>query len=159
MMKQRWGLDRNVLRPTPGDPWVVENHHWSTGAKEQLNPGGGPSNRVVWVPVGTVCCMLQIYELNYLAMQQIHKIGFQHKLSDKSQWPKVTTKRSSWIISISYYFQYLSVSFGFQFALPVTNSFPTMFIHAYNRRTIWLIRLIILYCLSTIRSWDEFSSN
>ena len=29
-MKQRWGLDRNnVLRPTPGDPWGVEQHHWS----------------------------------------------------------------------------------------------------------------------------------
>ena len=43
---QRWGLDRNVLRPTPGDPWGVEQHHWNTGAKEnqQLNPGG-PSNR------------------------------------------------------------------------------------------------------------------
>ena len=25
MMKQRWGLDRNVLRPTPGDPWGVES--------------------------------------------------------------------------------------------------------------------------------------
>ena len=25
MMKQRWGLDRNnVLQPTPGDPWGVE---------------------------------------------------------------------------------------------------------------------------------------
>ena len=23
-MKQRWVLDRNVLRPTPGDPWGVE---------------------------------------------------------------------------------------------------------------------------------------
>ena len=33
-MKQRWGLDRNVLRPTPGDPWGVEQHHWNTGAKE-----------------------------------------------------------------------------------------------------------------------------
>ena len=42
MMKQRWGLDRNVLRPIPGDPWGVEQHHWNTGAKEnqQLNPGG-----------------------------------------------------------------------------------------------------------------------
>ena len=32
----------NVLRPTPGDPWGVEQHHWNTGAKEnqQLNPGG-----------------------------------------------------------------------------------------------------------------------
>ena len=40
MMKQRWGLDRNVLRPTPGDPWGVEQHHWNTGAEEnqQLNP-------------------------------------------------------------------------------------------------------------------------
>ena len=40
MMKQRWGLDRNVLRPTPGDPWGVEQHHWNTGEKEnqQLNP-------------------------------------------------------------------------------------------------------------------------
>ena len=46
MMKQRWGLDRNVLRTTPGDPWGVEQHQWNTGAKEnqQLNPGG-PSNR------------------------------------------------------------------------------------------------------------------
>ena len=34
MMKQRGGLDRNVLRPTPGDPWGVEQHHWNTGAKE-----------------------------------------------------------------------------------------------------------------------------
>ena len=46
MMKQRRGLDRNVLRPTPGDPWGVEQHHWNTGAEgnQQLNPGG-PSNR------------------------------------------------------------------------------------------------------------------
>ena len=36
MMKQRWGLDRNVLRPTPGDPWGVEQHHWNTGAEEYL---------------------------------------------------------------------------------------------------------------------------
>ena len=45
-MKQRSGLDRNVLRPIPGDPWRVEHHHWNTGANEnqQLNPGG-PSNR------------------------------------------------------------------------------------------------------------------
>ena len=35
-----------MLRPTPGDPWGVEQHHWNTGAAEnqQLNPGG-PSNR------------------------------------------------------------------------------------------------------------------
>ena len=46
MMKQRRGLDRNVLRPTPGDPWGVGQHHWNTGAEEnqQLNPGGS-SNR------------------------------------------------------------------------------------------------------------------
>ena len=30
-----------MLRPTPGDPWGVEQHHWNTGAIEnqQLNPG------------------------------------------------------------------------------------------------------------------------
>ena len=46
MMKQRRGLDRNVLRSTPCDPWGVEQHHWNTVAEEnqQLNPGG-PSNR------------------------------------------------------------------------------------------------------------------
>ena len=46
MMKQRLGLDRNVLLPTPGDPRGAEQHHWNTGAKENqlLNPGG-PSNR------------------------------------------------------------------------------------------------------------------
>ena len=34
-----------MLRPTPGDPWGVEQHHWNTGAEEnqQLNPSG-PSN-------------------------------------------------------------------------------------------------------------------
>ena len=44
-MKQRWGLDRNVLRPTLGDPWSVEQHHWNTGAKEnqQLNACYGKS--------------------------------------------------------------------------------------------------------------------
>ena len=39
MMKQRWGLDRNVLRPTPGDPWGVEQHHWNTGAEENQQLG------------------------------------------------------------------------------------------------------------------------
>ena len=35
MMRQRWGRDRNnVLRPTPGDPWGVEQQHWNTGGKE-----------------------------------------------------------------------------------------------------------------------------
>ena len=40
---------RNVLRPTPGDPWGVEQHHWNTGAEEnqQLNPGASPLNAPV----------------------------------------------------------------------------------------------------------------
>ena len=35
-----------MLRPTPGDPWGVEQLHWNTGAKENqhLIPGGS-SNR------------------------------------------------------------------------------------------------------------------
>ena len=37
MLKQRWGLDRNVLRPIPGDPWGVEQHLWSN-AELQLDP-------------------------------------------------------------------------------------------------------------------------
>ena len=47
MTKQRWGLDRNVLRPTPGDPWGVEQHHWNTGAEEnqQLNPVGQATDK------------------------------------------------------------------------------------------------------------------
>ena len=46
-MKQRWGLDRNVLRQTPGDPWGVEHHHRNTGAKEnQLLNSGGPSKEL-----------------------------------------------------------------------------------------------------------------
>ena len=40
MVKQRWGLDKNGLIPTPGDPCGVEQHHWNTGANgnQQLNP-------------------------------------------------------------------------------------------------------------------------
>ena len=33
-MKQRLGLDRNVLRPTPGDPLGVEQHHWTLEQKK-----------------------------------------------------------------------------------------------------------------------------
>ena len=35
------------MRPTPGDPWGAEQHHWNTGAKEnkQLNPGV-PSKKI-----------------------------------------------------------------------------------------------------------------
>ena len=43
MMKQSWGPDRNnVLRPIPGDPLGVEQHHWNTGAKKTNS----------WIPVG-----------------------------------------------------------------------------------------------------------
>ena len=41
-----------MLRPTPGDPWGVEQHHWNTGAEEnqQLNPGGqGKCNKLVFL--------------------------------------------------------------------------------------------------------------
>ena len=50
MMKQRWGLDRILLWPTPGDPWGVEQptetleqKRKKKKKKKQLNPGG-PSN-------------------------------------------------------------------------------------------------------------------
>ena len=73
MMNQRWGLDRNVLRPTPGDPWGVEQHHRNTGAKEnqQLNPGG-PSNRQKTDPVmdftQMLClCREPVYQLTTMA--------------------------------------------------------------------------------------------
>ena len=46
MMKQRWGLERNVLRPTLGDPWGVEQptetleqKKQKQKKKQQLNPG------------------------------------------------------------------------------------------------------------------------
>ena len=51
MMKQRRGLDRdNVVRPTPGDPWGIEQHHWNTGAGEnqKLNPGGPKAGMTSW---------------------------------------------------------------------------------------------------------------
>ena len=35
MVKQRCGLDRNVLRPTPREPRGAEQHHWNTGAKKK----------------------------------------------------------------------------------------------------------------------------
>ena len=36
-----------MLRPTPGDPWGVEQHHWKTGAEEnqQLNPVGQATDK------------------------------------------------------------------------------------------------------------------
>ena len=47
-------VECNLLRPTPGDPWGIEQHHWNTGAKENqtLNPGG-PSNRQKKAPAPT----------------------------------------------------------------------------------------------------------
>ena len=68
MIKQRWGLDRNVLRPTPGDPRGAEQHHWNTGAKEnqQLNPGG-PSNRQKAVFTTILCLIhMKLYDLYFL---------------------------------------------------------------------------------------------
>ena len=52
MMKQRLELDRNVFRPTPRDPWGVEEHHWNTGAKEnqQLNPVGQATDKKAPAP-------------------------------------------------------------------------------------------------------------
>ena len=48
--KKRWGLDRNnVLRPTPGYPWGVEQHHWNTGAKKTNNNKKKKNNS--WTPV------------------------------------------------------------------------------------------------------------
>ena len=40
-----------MLRPTPGDPWGVEQHHWNTGAEEnqQLNPIEDGSERIQFV--------------------------------------------------------------------------------------------------------------
>ena len=37
--KLRTRQKNNVLQPTPGGPWGVEQHHWNTAAKEnqQLN--------------------------------------------------------------------------------------------------------------------------
>ena len=70
MMKQRWGLDRNVLRPTPGDPWGVEQHHWNTGAEEnqQLNPGG-PSNML-----SSLCSPTIVSDINTSSSANISNI-------------------------------------------------------------------------------------
>ena len=42
-----------VLRPTPGDPWGVEQHHWKTGANEiqQLNPVGQATDKKISGPI------------------------------------------------------------------------------------------------------------
>ena len=70
-MKQRWGLDRNVLRPTPGDPWGVEQHHWNTGAKEnqQLNPGGFNVSRIFIVFYAYYACFSDIMSCSRWAVQ------------------------------------------------------------------------------------------
>ena len=37
---------KQLVGPTPGDPWDVEQHRWNTGAKEnQRSNPGGPSNK------------------------------------------------------------------------------------------------------------------
>ena len=38
-MKQRWGLYRNVLRPTPWDPWGVKQHHWHLPVIKSIREG------------------------------------------------------------------------------------------------------------------------
>ena len=51
MMKQKLRLDRNnVLRPTPGDPWDIKQHHWNTVAKKKTKKNQKKKNR--WTPVG-----------------------------------------------------------------------------------------------------------
>ena len=36
MMKQRWGLDRSVLQPSPVDPWGVEQAFWKPKSIKQI---------------------------------------------------------------------------------------------------------------------------
>ena len=69
MMKQRWGLNRNVLRPTPGDPLGVEQHHWNTGAEEnqQLNPAG-PSNRQKRQPFFTIQTLPSMIQKHFIKL-------------------------------------------------------------------------------------------
>ena len=57
MMKQRWGFDRNVLRPTPGDPWGVEQPN-ETLAQKKTNS---------WTPVG------QVTDKKARAQKHLHK--------------------------------------------------------------------------------------
>ena len=46
-MKQKWGLNiNNVLRPTPGDPWGVEQHHWNSGAEENQQQKSSSPNQL-----------------------------------------------------------------------------------------------------------------
>ena len=47
-----------MLRPTPGDPWGVEHHHWNTGAEEnqQLNPGRYLIDKCHKWNIGSVRC-------------------------------------------------------------------------------------------------------
>ena len=54
-----------MLRPTPGDPWGVEQHHWNTGAEEnqQLNPGG-PSNS--WILLWKYAAHLTVFQKVWL---------------------------------------------------------------------------------------------
>ena len=63
MMKQRWGLDRNVLRPTPCDPWGVNN---TTGILEQKKTNS-------WTPV--ILCAFSLtppaYDLRYIVINKV----------------------------------------------------------------------------------------
>ena len=52
MMKQRWGLDRNVLRPTPGDPYGIgeRKHLWDWWTKVCSN-GPGHMTKMAAMPI------------------------------------------------------------------------------------------------------------
>ena len=53
MIKQRWGLDRNnVLRPTPGGSWGVEQQHWNTGEKKTTTVEPRLAFLCIWLNYG-----------------------------------------------------------------------------------------------------------
>ena len=82
-----------MLRPTPGDPWGVEQHHWNTGAEEnqQLNPGG-PSNRQGRgrKPLGDKVLMSTRTSCHFFHFLQNKKISNDQKLiqSDPTSCPQ-----------------------------------------------------------------------
>ena len=103
MMKQRWGLDRNVLRPTPGDPWGVEQHHWNTGAEEnqQLNPGLS-SKRPLRILID--CKGVDVISKSFVLRKKSHSITKQQ--SSRQQLPLIFRVVSQWVIV----WKYLSAS-------------------------------------------------
>ena len=47
-----------MLRPTPGDPWGVEQHHWNTGAKHTYEIFDSTWNSISYIYY--VCLIRQI---------------------------------------------------------------------------------------------------